>query len=424
MSDIKAPMPRVYVLLPNMGRRRRRWRCCEREGGRRRTQLYVFWLITVSPLIPTRTRARKTVSKVLQQLGIVRQGKVRTAGVSVGSLAMGNDYPGQGSHDLFIERGLEFVEFCRAHRNCYGALDAEYGRLMDAVLTPRVHEAISGRSCMVFSRGTTAAPRGEAVCEYASRQEVLEALQASGFVPGWSAAGAATKEYRGAPAFDGVFSQLQPCPPNVTFCIKVSVLPPLLLNGGAAGTAAGRLLRGLADWRALAATLRTAYGSLRGWLGPRPWAALRDAWRDGFLGKLDLAAWARVIAANDRLAAGGVADIYPGKHGPSPLSAAQWFLYMLTPPDEATVRLMYKAGQDDGRAWARAVGWPVDGGDVIATAAAGSGDAAGPTGSRQQQQQQQKQKQEAGLMTEAERDAAEAVAEATMAAAAEAVAAS
>ena len=33
-------------------------------------------------------------------------------------------------------------------------------------------------------------------------------------------------------------------------------------------------------------------------------------------------------------------------------------LHMWTPPDEATVRLLYKMGQDDGRAWARAQGWP------------------------------------------------------------------
>lgn len=35
------------------------------------------------------------MSKILQQVGIIKQGKVRTAGVSVGALAMGNDFPGQ-----------------------------------------------------------------------------------------------------------------------------------------------------------------------------------------------------------------------------------------------------------------------------------------------------------------------------------------
>ena len=95
---------------------------------------------------------------MMQQLGVVQQGRVHTAGVSAGALAMGCDYPDQGSHDRFIERGTEWNNNCRANRGCYGTLDAEYAKLMEEVLTPTVHEAISGRACMVYSRGSASRP--------------------------------------------------------------------------------------------------------------------------------------------------------------------------------------------------------------------------------------------------------------------------
>ena len=41
----------------------------------------------------------------------------------------------------------------------------------------------------------------------------------------------------------------------------------------------------------------------------------------------------------------------------SPLSPLQWYMFMLAPPDEDTGMLMYKAGQADGVAWAKSMGW-------------------------------------------------------------------
>lgn len=34
-------------------------------------------------------------------------------------------------------------------------------------------------------------------------------------------------------------------------------------------------------------------------------------------------------------------------------------LHVFTPPDEATTRLLYNMGQRDGKAWAKAQGWPM-----------------------------------------------------------------
>jgi hypothetical protein len=66
------------------------------------------------------------------------------------------------------------------------------------------------------------------------RRQVLHALRASAYIPGYSGPNA-TIEYRGKPAFDGAFSQFLPCPPNVTYCIKARL--------GAGG-------RGHARWQA------------------------------------------------------------------------------------------------------------------------------------------------------------------------------
>ena len=46
--------------------------------------------------------------------------------------------------------------------------------------------------------------------------------------------------YKGRPAFDGAFQQLLPCPPNVTYCIKVRLADGTLVRpcgGGVQGDA-------------------------------------------------------------------------------------------------------------------------------------------------------------------------------------------
>ena len=55
--------------------------------------------------------------------------------------------------------------------------------------------------------------------------QVLQALRASSYVPGWSGKEPSIT-FRGAPAFDGVFSQYVPCHDKATFCIKVRRLEP------------------------------------------------------------------------------------------------------------------------------------------------------------------------------------------------------
>ncbi|GBF98853.1 hypothetical protein Rsub_11457 [Raphidocelis subcapitata] len=283
------------------------------------------------------------IFKVLQQLGLIREGEVRTAGVSIGSLAMGVAFPGMGSHDEFVQRGIVFAERCRSNRLCFGTLDKEYFAYMDDFLTPNVSEAITGRSCMVFSRGNTSHPVGEFVCDYEDREAVKQAMRVSSYVPGWSSP-APSIEYKGAPGFDGIFSQLMPCPEGVSHCLKMSALPPFDPR---------RALEGLLDPRELWATAKELVFAVRTFLGDNPRQALREASEARTLATLDVRAWGRVLATNQA----PLPDIYPGRYRRSGLSPTQWFMHMLVPPSAEMVQTLYKEGQADGLAFAKAVGW-------------------------------------------------------------------
>lgn len=284
------------------------------------------------------------VNLALNRAGVISPGAVRSAGSSIGALLCGVNYPGMGTHDDFLTNGFAFTEHCRRleNRNCFGTLDEQYRRLVDKVLKPNVSEAITGRVCIVVSRGSTSHPIGEAVCKFSHRGEVMDALRASAFVPGWSAVEPKT-ELQGKPAFDGIFAQFLPCPEGVTFCIKVSALPPFSLR---------RVLTGLASPGELWGTLKATAFAVRTWLGPSPWEALRDVHARGVWSVLDWRAWAKILSAEP------VADIFPGRWRRSALSPLQWHLFMLNPPDATTIRLMFEEGQADGEAWAKAQGWP------------------------------------------------------------------
>ncbi|KIY99979.1 hypothetical protein MNEG_7981 [Monoraphidium neglectum] len=118
---------------------------------------------------------------------------------------------------------------------------------------------------------------------------------------------------------------------------KISALPPFEPR---------RTLEGLLDPRELWSTLKAAAFAARGWLGTNPWKALTGAYTSGTLTKLDVRAWSKILAANLE----PVADVYPGRWRRSALSPIQWFTFMLNPPDEATIRLMFAEGQADGEA--------------------------------------------------------------------------
>ncbi|KAI8477176.1 MAG: hypothetical protein J3K34DRAFT_105768 [Monoraphidium minutum] len=286
------------------------------------------------------------VSKMLQQLGVVRVGETKSAGTSVGSIAQGLDQ-GMGDHDDFInDHAVRFCETCRANRYCFGTLDTEFTKLVRELMTHNKGSGrrISGMACSVFSRGPMSAPVGDYTCDFANDEDLVQAVRASSYVPGWSGAAPAVM-YRGAPAYDGAFSQYVPCPPNITFCIKVSGMPPIDPSTLTEGLTGGQL----------GPTLRLALRAALSLLGPSPVDAIKEGLRVNTLGTMGLSQWFRAFATIQQP---GTFDIYPGRFGKSPLTPIQWALYMLTPPPRDVIFTMYRAGQDDALAWARAQGWP------------------------------------------------------------------
>lgn len=281
------------------------------------------------------------VSKVLQQLGIIKPGEVKTAGASIGVLAQGVDHPGMPSHDEFVRRGVKFSAACRADNDCVGSLDRHYKGLVEEMVPPAAVVSVNGSACGVISWYNNGNPQGGYVCNYRDRAEVVESIRAGCYVPGWSGE-AKHSTLQGRPAFDGAFQQLLPCPPNVTYCIKIGGLAPwnpaptleAALDPAAMGETLSLALAGMSDAKE----------------GPNPMEKLFS----GDLGSFDLQGWLKLMA----MAQQPVADIYPGKFTKSPLSPTQLLRYVFTPPTEAQIMRLYHLGQADGRAWAKSVGWP------------------------------------------------------------------
>jgi len=127
----------------------------------------------------------------------------------------------------------------------------------------------------------------------------MDALRASAFVPGWSDHKTSIP-FLGAPAFDGIFSQILPCPANVTFCIKISGLPPFDTS---------RQLEGLKDWNETLATLQEAAGATGRLVGSNLVSSIATMLKRNTIGNLDAAAWSKVMKKFQS----PFADFYPGK---------------------------------------------------------------------------------------------------------------
>jgi hypothetical protein len=72
--------------------------------------------------------------------------------------------------------------------------------------------------------------RGKAVnklvTDFSSNADLAAAGHASSYIPVWSGRNAPTTSFRGGPAYDGFFTNSQPCPPGVTACIKINSKNP------------------------------------------------------------------------------------------------------------------------------------------------------------------------------------------------------
>jgi hypothetical protein len=89
------------------------------------------------------------VNLSLNRLGIINLDRVRSAGTSVGALAMGINYAGMGSAEEFLRHGEDFLARCRQPglRNCFGVLDVEYLAMMEKARA-RARVCVGGCACV------------------------------------------------------------------------------------------------------------------------------------------------------------------------------------------------------------------------------------------------------------------------------------
>ncbi|KAI8475765.1 MAG: hypothetical protein J3K34DRAFT_456133 [Monoraphidium minutum] len=265
------------------------------------------------------------VSKILQQLGVLKPGTYKTAGSSVGVLAQSVDHPGLVNNTRFMELSLEFTKRCRAQRNCMHTLDAELSKLLRQIIPPGAYIWLKDRACATI---TSELPGGalkmQGVCEFESDEDLFQTMRVAGISP------------FSARAYLEILKNPFALAANIGSIIAAAQARG---RGAAGGRPAGRRRRRPAGLGALGSNpLQTIFTSLA-----------RDT-----IGALNLPRWMRFFAASAVVPA----DIYPGKYTRSPLSPIQQALTMFTPPDEVTLNAMFDAGMADGRAWAKEQGWP------------------------------------------------------------------
>ncbi|KIZ03627.1 hypothetical protein MNEG_4327 [Monoraphidium neglectum] len=295
------------------------------------------------------------VSKVLQQLGVIKPGETRVAGTSGGIIGCAPDF-GIVGHDKFLAVGKEFVTRCRAKNNCAGILDSEVSRVVEQLLPPDAANivsrgargargaAVNGTAYILFANpNEKGVPVGNWTNTYDSRDDLAQAIRTGVYLPMWSGP-AMTRPFRGVRSYDGGFRRALPCPPNVTFCVTASVLPPLNF-------------RELLDSLNEPYTNRVLRRALSSTLGAHPMAFIQNVMLKNKVTsyKVDevvLGTVAYLSAVNP----GPDVHIYPGKYNKNPYSIWEWLLMMIIPPTPDEIDIIVKMGADDATSWAREQG--------------------------------------------------------------------
>ncbi|KAI8475986.1 MAG: hypothetical protein J3K34DRAFT_4301 [Monoraphidium minutum] len=285
------------------------------------------------------------------------------AGGSAGALAA------VAANGLFppetMRREVEHLSnFCRGRGNCWGVVKDEISKICRRNLGPDAG-AYLNRHGRTFVAVTLPDPAGKApathrlVSRFKDTDDLISTGEASIYVPFWAGAALSVK-FRGEDAYDGSFAGpgrgFLPCPPNVTYCVRVCPFPAGtsiarlltldLLQGGPpakaslAGGVASTLLGADAPGN-IAATLRSFLGGSKRDLGVQ---AAQTAQL--------LAALSAVVTPGE-----GDADIWPGRRHKLPVDRATWTMWTAVWTDRAGILAMYELGRAEALSWAREAGF-------------------------------------------------------------------
>eukprot|EP00878_Enallax_costatus_P030562 GHUV01033289.1.p1 GENE.GHUV01033289.1~~GHUV01033289.1.p1 ORF type:complete len:295 (-),score=45.25 GHUV01033289.1:53-937(-) len=175
------------------------------------------------------------------------------------------------------------------------------------------------------------------VSNFRSNNELVDAAAATSYIPMWSGRNLTTK-FDGRESYDGFFSNPQPCPPDVGYCIRINSANPPWSNQ---------------NWSPL---LRVMANAASLYTGRK--ARLASTPQGGFsVASLNTEVDARHpnITAFEQAAAADL-DIAPGIWSDTAMSQESWYDLVVLAGDAGIQRHLYRLGRQDARAWADATG--------------------------------------------------------------------
>eukprot|EP00775_Hariotina_reticulata_P008759 gene8759-8938_t len=238
----------------------------------------------------------------------------------------------------------ELAKYCRDNNNCQNKLDQAVRVQVKKLLSPNAYQRCSGTNFISITQGRFPSKNAKnlLVSQFKSNQELVDAVAASSYIPLWSGNVGKrewTAQFKGESAYDGFFSNSQPCAPGVSYCIKVnSKSPPWTRQR------MNDMLQVIGRSAVLGGTKRKV--------------KLMTA-EDAGLQKRPAASFLSVQSPNItafKQAAQHDIDISPGIFTSTGVALNSWSDMLVKPGDEELNQHLYQLGRTDARAWAKATG--------------------------------------------------------------------
>lgn len=291
------------------------------------------------------------VVTVLEQLGIYQPGRaLPAAGASSGAITSAAICSGTTS-EQFYKSVLSLADECyRNPGSCSGSMDTIVRKQLSAFLPADAARRCNGTgffSVTLLDAGDGGgfrfnAPQGGTVSRFQDQSDLIETLAASTYIPIWSG-GSLFRQWRGQRAADGGIGMRQPCPPNVTYCVRIASTPPDMLPDGSntqsSGMGPGAIAQALRN-------IQLAMG------GSSAMQGAANSTREHPLPSTQPPANPQKVR---EFRDAGI-DIAPGLAVNNPFDRETWSELSILPCDPDTCNYLYRMGQLDAMAWAEMTG--------------------------------------------------------------------
>lgn len=273
---------------------------------------------------------------ILSQLGIIAQ-DTKIAGSSAGGLiALAHC---AGLADRLPEVVADLSDRCRRKANCQKSLDRGVRDVFRQHLSADAYQHCTNVAYVSIT--TDKFPKRRAknlmVSHFRSKKDLVDAAAATSYIPMWSGKNLTTK-FQGKDSYDGFFSNPQPCPPGVGYCIRINSANPPWSNN---------------DWAPLLSAMAKA-ASL--YAGRKPRLASAPLGGYGLPSRSPLIDATHPNITAFKQAAAADVDIAPGIFSATGMRPEAWADLLMLPGDEVIRDHLYRLGRQDGQAWAETTG--------------------------------------------------------------------